>query len=423
MVNNLSTPILEGGIKSIYFFNGRLLSAEDLRQEQAAHRAGHQLLGQAIGDGVGYGLEVKPSPDNTPTQPVINVTDGLAVNRLGQILVLSQGSKGTDVVLARPTTNGSPAGSGLFADCKEKLPGAYVVGAGVYLLTIGPASGKKERAPVSGLGNIEAACNARYEVAGVQFRLIQLNLSPNDLADANHLRNRVAHLCFGTGDPKVNNFISNPFGSIVKGYGLLDDLRPDCLTDAEVPLAVIYWTVAEGIKFVDRWAVRRRLTRPSADAAWPLLIADRRAAEGEAMFLQFQEQVQDVILGEKNPESIIATQRFDYLPPVGVLPLTAGNRLKGFDEQRFFEGLTYRPSEFIEGAQLYALIRTAALYPALELKSGVMLWLYRVRENIQTIDQRLPTLPQEYLVFTSGHMPYFGDGRYNVNRWVYGNFA
>jgi hypothetical protein len=422
MVNNLSTPILEGGIKSIYFFNGRLLSAEDLRQEQAAHRAGHQLLGQAIGDGVGYGLEVKPSPDNTPTQPVINVTDGLAVNRLGQILVLSQGSKGTDVVLARPTTNGSPAGSGLFADCKEKLPGAYVVGAGVYLLTIGPASGKKERAPVSGLGNIEAACNARYEVAGVQFRLIQLNLSPNDLADANHLRNRVAHLCFGTGDPKVNNFISNPFGSIVKGYGLLDDLRPDCLTDAEVPLAVIYWTVAEGIKFVDRWAVRRRLTRPSADAAWPLLIADRRAAEAEAMFLQFQEQIEEMRSNPKeNLGAIIAADRFQYLPPVGLLPVgTSGG--KGFDYSVFFSQAKFRKPIFIEGAQIRPLVQEAFNYPPIDPNSGAVVWLYLVRENAQaTLSSQQP--PQAYLVFASGHTPYRGEARYDVHHWNFGNFA
>ena len=37
------------------------------------------------------------------------------------------------------------------------------------------------------------------------------------------------------------------------------------------------------------WAVRRRLTKAAADAFWEPLIGDRRLAEGEAMFLQFQD--------------------------------------------------------------------------------------------------------------------------------------
>jgi len=46
------TPILEGGIQSINFFNGRLLSGEDLSQEQLANLQARHLLGKAIGDGV-----------------------------------------------------------------------------------------------------------------------------------------------------------------------------------------------------------------------------------------------------------------------------------------------------------------------------------------------------------------------------------
>ena len=48
----LLQPLLEDGIRNVNFFNGRLLSAEDMRAEQVASRLQHQLLGQAIGEGI-----------------------------------------------------------------------------------------------------------------------------------------------------------------------------------------------------------------------------------------------------------------------------------------------------------------------------------------------------------------------------------
>ncbi len=55
---SLQQPILDGGIRSINFFNGRLLSARDLTREQSANREADRRLGQAIGEGIAYGLEV-----------------------------------------------------------------------------------------------------------------------------------------------------------------------------------------------------------------------------------------------------------------------------------------------------------------------------------------------------------------------------
>ena len=86
-LTQLRTPILDGGIKSINFFNGRLLSAEDLSQEQSANKQSNRQLGQSIGDGVAYGLEVKEtSGQSTPTAPIVTVNAGLALNRQGQTL-------------------------------------------------------------------------------------------------------------------------------------------------------------------------------------------------------------------------------------------------------------------------------------------------------------------------------------------------
>ncbi|RKH28981.1 hypothetical protein, partial [Corallococcus sicarius] len=82
----LDTPFLKDGIRSTNFFNGRLLSAEDLGQEQTARDAAQQRLGRALGEGVAYGLEVSLSQDNSATTPLVTVQPGLAVNREGEAM-------------------------------------------------------------------------------------------------------------------------------------------------------------------------------------------------------------------------------------------------------------------------------------------------------------------------------------------------
>src|SRR5258705_1340911 len=95
---SLQQPILNGGIRSINFFNGRLLSARDLTREQTANREADRRLGQAAGDGIAYGLEISKSLESTQEFPVITVEAGLAVNRIGQTLMLTDK---TDVALVR----------------------------------------------------------------------------------------------------------------------------------------------------------------------------------------------------------------------------------------------------------------------------------------------------------------------------------
>jgi hypothetical protein len=36
--------------------------------------------------------------------------------------------------------------------------------------------------------------------------------------------------------------------------GPLDSLRPNQLTDCEVPLAIVFWTDTDGINFIDMWS-------------------------------------------------------------------------------------------------------------------------------------------------------------------------
>jgi hypothetical protein len=53
----LLESILDQGIRNTNFFNGRILTADDLRTEQDANRQQHEQLGQAIGAGIVNGLD------------------------------------------------------------------------------------------------------------------------------------------------------------------------------------------------------------------------------------------------------------------------------------------------------------------------------------------------------------------------------
>src|SRR5205085_206865 len=211
------------------------------------------------------------------------------ISRAGEALRLT---KAIDVSLVRPQDGSTPTpADSTFSACQPPQSSVYVTGSGVYLLTIGPAKGSEGRALVSGLENAAAKCNTKYTVDGVQFRLLQLNLTATELGDQ-RLRNLVAYKCFGVDD--IKSFAKDPFRFAPPRHSLLDELRPDRLSDCEVPLAILYWTASDGIRFVDMWAARRRLIDPAAASQWEMMIGDRRRGEAEAIFLQFANHLKDL---------------------------------------------------------------------------------------------------------------------------------
>lgn len=465
---DLLTPILENGIRNVNFFNGRLLSAEDLSAEQAANRRRQELLGKAVGEGVAYGLEVKLSADQSPTPkttPLLKVSAGLGMNRNGQTLHLP-----ADATIALvPEEEEQAAAAGLFASCVPVKTDLFKTGTGVYILAIAPASGFDGAAPMSGLGDTPGAgraCGKRYAVEGVQFRLVEMNINTvtgisdstradvldlmdmNDAASLSKLRNLLAHLCFGT--EELANFPRDPFKQTADGtssfltYGAIDALRQkNKLTDCDVPLALIYWTT-DGVEFVDMWPVRRRLVKRNTSPARPLETDNRRQAEAEAMFLQFQEHlaaIADLSSEQSALGSLIASDYFRYLPPAGIAPITASyiqeyqkaegakpisifTQSRGLYPPKFFDGLTTRKPVFIEGARIESLLNIARHYPPIDLTSEEFVWIYLVRENVETIANQLLTPPQQaYLVFANGNVPFMAEARFNLARWDYSNFV
>jgi len=425
---NLLNPVPSKKIRSVNFFNGRLLAGEDLTTEQVTNRIAHGLLGKAIGDGVVYGLEVTISPQsNTVQSPVLSITPGLAINKNGGSLLLETN---TDVALVRPPdgTNGNTV-TPIFQDCTPTQTGNYIAGAGVYLLTIGPTTSPEGLAEVSGVSTTTAPCNTKYNIPGVQFRLISIDLQASELGDVNHLRNLVAYKCFGF-TPQSNSqaaFATDPFNTPLTTYGLMDDLRANqVLTNCEVPLAVLYWTADQGIVFVDMWAVRRPVFPHTATEMWAPLASRRRMAEGLAMFLQFQEQVSDMVefgVGGPALTSIVATDYFQYLPAAGFISIGNINPLDGFDYLQFFKNRTYRNPVFMEGAKLEQLFHTALLYPPIDLSLKELLWVYQVRENQETIDNSATSAPLLYMLFTNGQIAFQGNARYDLNYFNYANYV
>lgn len=430
------TPWLEGGQRSTQFFNGRLLTAEDMTQEQDAARAGLARLGQALGDGVAWGLEVTEATGrSSPAAPVLQVEAGLAIDRRGRVIELPArvdvALSGSDAVTA--TGDGATA----FALCDGEGPGPYTAGQAAYLFTISAVEGREGRAPVSGLGNDSAACNARYRIEGALFRLRRIELGAATLAQTSLLRNLLAHACFG--QTELHAFAADPFGPARGGYGLLDGMRPACLGDDETPLAVLHWAAGQGIRFVDRWAVRRRPTPLAAverefpapgqgrlavaalSERWRLLAGARRRAEAEARFYQFQDHIADLRAAQANVTTLAANSFFTHLPAFGIVPVRTGSASNGFDVAAFFGAHASADIATLDAARLRALEEMALDHDPVDLRSAGKVQLYRIYENLIAFQMGLSQ--QLAVVFAAPSLPYLGTARFGIAQYAESRYA
>jgi hypothetical protein len=129
------------------------------------------------------------------------------------------------------------------------------------------------------------------------------------------------------------------------------------------------------------------LTRPPVAEPWPLHVGQRRMAEAEAIFLQFQDQLRS-LLNEANPGTIRAKDRFRYLPGAGYLPLDTGE----FVADTFFDDVQTAPAE-IDGAFLRWYIEDGMLLDPIDLADPPSLLLFTTGSNVSPA----------YLVFQRRH--------------------
>ncbi len=428
------------GVRHPHYFHGRLLSADDLRADQDAHHHHQYQLGRAIGAGVVEGLEVSVAEGRDGSdgrQPVLSVTRGLAFNRLGRALEVGKAEQ--RVPLAR-VIEGEEEVRDFYA-CDKTEGEVLGVGEGVYVLVISPQESYQQRAPMSGLGGDGSidGCGKRHRVEGVKFRLEKLEVgslllgeTESELARLSKLRNAVAHLCFGTEelagfavDPlKRGEDGSSPFLS----YGAIDGLEK--LGDGDLPLALFYWDL-ERIQFVDLWSVRRRAAYPAASGGWPTFAGERRRVEGEAMFFQFQAQLEWLISRHESPRSIAAGEYFRYLPPAGLLPIARGGSLD-LDFQTFLGTVPYRRTEYylhpeysgypelVDGDEVPVIFGESWRHQPVDLEEAEMVWLYQ--PAVRSTGAAHPRARAPYLLFASGHMRPAAIARFDVARWDYSNF-
>lgn len=438
----LEEAVPDNGIASVNFFNGRLLTGADLGREQQARQEADRLVAMAAGHGVAWGLEVQAVPANNSgagadggdSGPQLDVQPGLAIARDGTPLRLTQPLR---VAVARaPAPRRAVTRS--FKPCATPR-GDYAGDPGTYLLTLAPAERSEGRALTHALDDAAVPCNTDVTRDTVCLRLLPLGAQLADERQAvqqrqpagdtaSRYRNRVAHRCLGT--DALLRFIADPLGGHAgsrEDYGLLAALRKSgTLRDYEVPLAVLNMNV--GLDWVDPWAVRRRVTRHGSGGRWGALVDDRRQAEGEAAFLQFQQQMLEIAAARNaqpgaGKAPLVARQHFDFLPAAGVVELPDSPSAAQAAKTGFFEGLTTRGPAFIEGAHVAELLRASFDYPPIDLASGELIWLYEVRQNRERLDYPLTPAPTPCLVFASGHIPYRADARVGVSRWDYANVA
>lgn len=411
----LQQTILDGGIRAVNFFNGRLLTGEDLSREQTARREADRRLGLAFGDGIAWGLEVNPI-ENHPLGTAVTINAGLAINRKGQTLYLPNA---LDVLLSdRSAPKVAPTRS--FADCGLKS-GVVATRPGIYLLTLAPDEADEGHAMSQSLDEGNVRCNSDALVEAVQIRMLPLAMELDEPArnDSDRLRNAVAWQCFGLDN--MANFLIDPLRMPSQMPEPLEKLAGKVYTECDVPLAVVHITTK--IEFVDLWSVRRRPTPRGCTGAFAYPVEERRRAEGEAMSLQFQNQLATMTAASGDVRNLVARGKFVQLPAAGLLPMPGDSAGDAAAIASFFAGCTVRGPAFIEGARLEELLRDSYSYPPITPNSGELIWLYWVRENRQAIDSGRDPKPRACLVFTSGHMPYQADARFDVAKWDYANTA
>lgn len=442
----LDTPVVEKGIRYVNFFNGRLLSAQDLEHERDATRKHQETLGRGAGCGVIEGLQVIPMKGGRA--PMLRVTKGVAVNRQGQVLSVPEDvdielrTQKTTAAAARPRDD-----AGLFGECEALVPQVIAEGTGLYVLLVGPSSALREHAPKVGLRDdgVAARCDFAWAVEGVQFTVQPLEPRGMDSV-SDETRQRIARLSEATDTDAVSflrDLVAHAFlgtealtahyadlmrrtnhESPMTSYGEMDALWRDFpRLGCDVPLAIVLWTGAE-VLFVDLWAVRRRLASRPLSRTWPVPTSERRITEGEATFFHFQEQLAWVMQRvERGLDAIEARHFFRYLPPAGVLPL---GTVRDVSKLAFFAGCTLRRPVFIAESGVEALLRESLAYPPIDLVAEddrgnlrpELVWLYQVREN-----ERSTTSAERFLVFATGRMPFAGHARLDVSWWNFSNYS
>lgn len=397
---HLHEPFADPAARRPHYFNGRLLTAEDLRSEQQAYGRRDALLGRALGWGVVSGFEI--SVDDASR---ISISAGVAITPAGQPFHLSQ-----DVTLRVSETEGEreprPLQHGDFDDCRLGDLILDTTGTGYYVLTVAPTRTLHGMAPMIAEASPGAAsgCGSRDELDAVCFRLLPFDpstwsglteetvdelhngASADTVAKQAHLRNVLVHACLGTEAKTilppalVDPFLSgNPVGALdsyqgFSAYGQITQLQDD-----EIPVCAMLW-VPGGLALVDQWAVRR--------SAVPA--RSRSEADGEVAYRHFQQRLHALLESDElSGGARSAAEYFRFLPAAGIVPDTEAWQASVFLPESVLVGA-------IEFKHLRATLLASFEYDPVDLAAEEPVWIYRVRGL---------GAERDYVLFARANMP------------------
>jgi hypothetical protein len=316
----LGEPTWSAQIESIRFFNGRVLTGDDLTREQDAVARRDADLAAAIGPGVVRGLFVTAVAGTNPAR--VKVGSGAAIAPDGGFLELDAAVE-LDLVVPTVTTAPTP---GTFRVCGVTSGTITTTGPGVYVLVAQIASKDDGRAEVGGVERHQAdPCTADHRKAGIAFRLQRLESIEAALPTDDRRRSHAAHLCLGTVTTGSADPMDPDRGE--PGRRAIDDLRvPNAagtakLAACEVPLALLELQAGSTpLRWLDVWAARRRAaaTHDATPATGAMsravrMLTDAARAEREAVVAQFADQYGGTVV------NAAAASRYPWLPPCGLL--------------------------------------------------------------------------------------------------------
>jgi|GEM_PF-5533564 len=299
----LNEPVTIPSSQRTAFFNGRLLSAEDLQREQSLREMGQNQLARLIGCGVQQGLEVVGQQNKS----VVTIGPGLGVSPSGQ--VMDFGGVNVDLAAAAQASSKQIG----FRNCGAAFSDLRAPTAGLYLLVLTPAWISVGRAP-SMLSEV-GACSRNVEHLAARVRLVALTPPAN--ATNVSLRNQLAV-----------SLLAPTAGSAKGMLGWLPVAVAPKLGADDLPLAALQLDAQANIVFLDQHAARRRLAPVpggTADALWPR----SRSIEMEAFAQQCLQQWEEV----RGDDGGGAIQAFSTFPPVLMLRSGASEAAStAFDE-------------------------------------------------------------------------------------------
>lgn len=302
----LNQPVAASGSPRTFFFNGRLLAAEDLKREQALRESGQSQLARLIGCGIAAGLEVSGSAKSS----ALSISAGLGVTPSGEVIDVGD----LTLDLAGATVAARPGG---FGSCAAAMANLEAPAAGIYLLALSPSWIGSGRAATL-LGEV-GACNRAIEQPAVRARLLKVSAPAEATTDT--ARNLVAHTLLAPDDPaSLLTHVSPldaPSGAL-RLVGWWPASVVPTLTSDDLPIALLRIDSGAKLLWLDAAAARRRIAPPpgfAGDDFW----RESHALEMEAFGRQFVAQAGDEAARRANDETAPGANAFVTLPPVSVV--------------------------------------------------------------------------------------------------------